>query len=84
MSDSLFRFQNLDIWKNATALSINLFSLCERLDERKLYRFAEQLRAATFRVTNNIAESSGSTSNAELASFLNMARVPSTKSRTSS
>jgi len=74
MSETQFRFQELEIWKRAAAISTELFSLANELEERKLFRFAEQLRAATLSITNNIAEGSGSTSDTDFANFLNMAR----------
>ena len=40
----------------------------------KALLFAEQLRAATSSITNNIAEGSGSTSTADFRNFLNIAR----------
>jgi four helix bundle protein len=72
--DKQFRFQNFEIWKRAAVISTDLFRLADLLEERKLYRFAEQLRAAALSVTNNIAEGSGSVSDNEFANFLNMAR----------
>jgi four helix bundle protein len=51
-----------------------LFKLAEALDGRRHFRFAEQLRAATLSITNNIAEGSGSVSDADFANFLNTAR----------
>jgi four helix bundle protein len=74
MDESLFRFQNMEIWQRAADLSSPLFKLAEKLDERRYYRFAEQLRAATLSVTNNIAEGSGSASDVDFANFLNTAR----------
>jgi len=69
-----FRFQDLDIWRRGLEISSPLFLLADRLDERRRFRFAEQLRAATLSITNNIAEGSGSTSDAEFAQFLNISR----------
>ena len=74
MSEALFRFQNMQIWQRAADVTSPLFKLAERLDERRYYRFAEQLRAATLSITNNIAEGSGSNSDDDFAHFLNMAR----------
>lgn len=74
MAEKQFRFQDLEIWHRGAALSRPLFALADQLDERKRYRFAEQLRAATLSITNNIAEGSGSTSDAEFAQFLNISR----------
>jgi four helix bundle protein len=56
------------------SLSGRLFLLAERLDDRRFFRFAEQLRAATLSITNNIAEGSGSVSDTDFANFLNTAR----------
>jgi len=69
-----FRFQHLEIRVRAAPFSSALFELADGLETKKLFRFAEQLRAATLSVTTNIAEGSGSSSDAEFASFLNMAR----------
>jgi four helix bundle protein len=48
--------------------------LAERLDGRKLYRYAEQLRAAALSVPNNVAELAGSLHASEFKQFLNIAR----------
>jgi len=69
-----FRFQNMEIWQRGAAISAPLFHLADNLEQRRLRRFAEQLRAAVLSITNNIAEGSGSTSDAEFANFLNIAR----------
>lgn len=74
MKEPLFRFENLQIWQRAADLSSPLFKLAEKLDERRYYRFAEQLRAAVLSITNNIAEGSGSVSDLDFANFLNIAR----------
>lgn len=74
MNEKQFRFQDLEIWQRGAAISGNLFKLADALEGRKLFRFAEQLRGASLSITNNIAEGSGSISNAEFASFLNFAR----------
>ena len=74
MKEKQFRFQDLEIWKRAADLSLVLFQYGDVLDRKKFYRFAEQLRAAVLSITNNIAEGSGSASNADFRNFLNMAR----------
>jgi len=74
MNSMLFRFQNMDIWQRGAAISAPIFQLADKLEQNHLYRFAEQLPAAILSVTNNIAEGSGSTSDAEFAQFLNIAR----------
>ena len=74
MEDRQFRFESMEIWRRGADVSGRLFLLAEQLEERRFYRFAEQLRAATLSITNNIAEGSGSASNVDFANFLNTAR----------
>ena len=71
---SNFRFQDLEIWNMAIELSDRLFDIADIVEERKLYRFAEQLRGSAMSMSNNIAEGSGSTSNNEFRQFLHIAR----------
>lgn len=69
-----FRFQDMEIWKMAITIADKLFDIADELDKKRLYRFAEQSRAAGMSMSNNIAEGSGSESNKEFANFLNIAR----------
>jgi len=41
-----FRFQDLEIWQLAIEIADDLFDIADELDKKKLFRFAEQLRAA--------------------------------------
>jgi four helix bundle protein len=69
-----FRFEQLDIWKEANQVSDILFDYADKADNKKLYKFAEQLRAAAMSISNNIAEGSGSFSEKDFANFLNISR----------
>ncbi|MFH1836945.1 MAG: four helix bundle protein [Candidatus Omnitrophota bacterium] len=69
-----FRFQDLDIWKEAIDVADKLFDIADGLETKKMYRFAEQLRGAAMSVSNNIAEGSGSTSNSDFINFLKFSR----------
>jgi four helix bundle protein len=69
-----FRFEQLEIWKESIEVSDILFDYAEKADTKKFFKFAEQLRAAGMSISNNIAEGSGSFSDKEFASFLNIAR----------
>ena len=41
-----FRFQDFEIWKEAIDLGSILFDIADKLEDKKLFRFAEQLRGA--------------------------------------
>jgi four helix bundle protein len=69
-----FRFQDLKIWQLAIQIANELFDVADGLENKKLYRFAEQSRGAAMSISNNIAEGSGSSSKKEFIQFLNMAR----------
>ena len=69
-----FRFEQLDIWKESIEISDILFDYADKADTMKFFKFSEQLRAAGMSISNNIAEGSGSFSDKEFASFLNIAR----------
>jgi len=70
----MFRFQDLEIWKKAVEIGDKLLDIADELEEKKLYRFAEQIRGAGLSMSNNIAEGSGSSSVKEFCQFLNIAR----------
>ena len=69
-----FRFQDLEIWQMAIEIADELFDIADDLENKKLYRFAEQLRGAGMSMSNNIAEGSGSNSAKEFSQFLNIAK----------
>ena len=48
-----FRFQDLKIWQLAIQIANDLFDMADELEEKRLYRFAEQLRAAGMSMPNN-------------------------------
>lgn len=69
-----FRFQDLEIWEISIEIAMELFKIADRLEEKKLFRFAEQLRASGMSMSNNIAEGSGSFSDKDFSNFLNFTR----------
>jgi len=71
---SLFRFEDLEIWRRAISIGGELCVLADKLDEQKKWKFAEQLRGAALSISNNIAEGSGSASDRDFANFLNIAK----------
>ncbi len=72
--DKLFRFESLEVWQRTADVGFELGGLADGLDERRRYRYAEQLRSAALSISNNIAEGSGSNSKSEFRNFLNYAR----------
>ncbi len=69
-----FRFQDLKIWQLAIEIADKLLDIADELEKKKLFRFAEQLRASGMSMSNNIAEGSGSYSKKDFRNFLNIAR----------
>ena len=69
-----FRFQDLKIWQLAIDIADELLGIADDLEQKRLFRFAEQLRGAGMSMSNNIAEGSGSDSRKEFKQFLNIAR----------
>ncbi len=69
-----FRFEDLEIWQLAKELAMRFHKVAASLEEQRLYRYAEQTRAAGLSVPNNIAEGSGSLHPKEFQQFLNIAR----------
>lgn len=69
-----FRFENLDVWKNAITLSSKLFPLSEIAYKAGRFGLAKQLETATLSISNNISEGSGCDSDKEFARFLVISR----------
>jgi len=74
LDQKLFRLENLEVWQRAADIGFELGNIADSIEERRRYRYAEQLRAAALSISNNIAEGSGSTSASEFRNFLNFAR----------
>lgn len=69
-----FRFEDMEIWKLSIEIGDQLFDIADELQEKKKFRFAEQLYGAGMSFSNNIAEGAGSFSDKDFANFLNIAR----------
>ena len=55
-----FRFEDLEIWQEAVSVARELFAIADELEQKKLWRFADQLRGSGIGIPNNISESTGS------------------------
>lgn len=69
--EQMFRFEGLEVWKRSIKITDEIFDIADSIEDRHKYRFAEQLRAASLSISNNIAEGSGSTSKKEFRQYLN-------------
>ena len=52
-----FRFQDLEIWKEAIGIGMMFFDIADELESKKLWRFADQCRGVGMSIPNNISES---------------------------
>jgi four helix bundle protein len=69
-----FRFQDLEIWKEAIQLAMILFDVADRMEQKKLWRFADQIRGVGLSIPNNISESTGTNMIGEQKQLLRYAR----------
>jgi four helix bundle protein len=63
-------YHRLDIWQRAMAYVADLYRFLAQLPDTERYNLTAQLRKAATSVPLNIAEGSGSATNAEFARFL--------------
>jgi hypothetical protein len=53
MKQKLFRFQDLELWKQAIAIGEKLLDIGAELETKKPYRFTEQVRGAGLSISSN-------------------------------
>jgi four helix bundle protein len=70
MAKRKFRFEDLEIWKEAIQIGNMFFDIADDLESKKLWRFADQCRGVGMGMTNNIAESTGTSMVGEQQQFL--------------
>jgi len=69
-----FRFQDLEIWKEAIELGLMFFDIADELEQKKLFRFADQCRGVGMSIPNNISESTGTNMKGEQQQLLRYSR----------
>ncbi|MDQ3017284.1 MAG: four helix bundle protein, partial [Bacteroidota bacterium] len=69
-----FRFEDLEIWKEAIRIAIELFRIADYLETKKLWRFADQTRGVGMSIPNNISESTGTHMIGEQRQLLRVSR----------
>jgi len=70
----MFRFETLEVWKKSVDVLDRLLDIADKLTQRNLFRFAEQLRGAGISISNNIAEATGCDTRGEILLFLTYAK----------
>ena len=72
-SDSLFSFEGLKVWQEASLLTKIVYQFTLRLPDYERYALGNQIRRAMISVTSNIAEGSARFSYKEKIHFLEIA-----------
>jgi len=75
LSNTVKRFEDLDLWKVARELSNNIYSISKKGPMVKDYGFSDQLRRAAVSIMNNTAEGFERGSNKDFAKFLFIAKA---------
>jgi len=74
MSDYLFPFEKLDVWKIAVDLAEYILDLLEKLPQNKHIRLIGQIESAAVSVPQNIAEGKGRRYKKEFIQFLHISQ----------
>jgi four helix bundle protein len=69
----MFRFEKLDVWHDAIALSSRVYTATRSFPKEELYGLQSQLRRAAVSVSANIAEGSGRSTDREFVRFIEIA-----------
>lgn len=73
MNEAKYSYKNLDAYKEAKTLVLQVYSLLKKFPKEEQYALCDQLRRAVISVSSNIAEGSGRTSAKDQAHFFEMA-----------
>lgn len=68
-----FRFEHLEIWKEAIAFANAIYHLTKRFPREELFALTSQLRRAVSSISTTIAEGSGSSSKKDFSHYLDIA-----------
>ena len=68
----MFRFESLEIWKEAIGLSEAIYKIIGKFPKEENFSLSDQLRRAAVSISANIAEGSGSSSNKDFRNYLNI------------
>lgn len=68
-----FRFETLDIWKDALSYTKKIYLLTNKFPREELFALVDQLKRSANSVAANIAEGSGSVSKKDFSHYLDIA-----------
>ncbi len=68
------KFEDLDIWKKARRLSIEIINISKTTDLIKDYKLKDQIKGSSGSIMDNIAEGFEQNGNAEFKQFLSIAK----------
>lgn len=69
----MFKFEQLEIWKDGIAFTKHIYLLTSKFPREELFGLRDQLRRSSSSVPANIAEGSGSSSKKDFAHYLDIA-----------
>lgn len=69
----MFRFERLDVWQNAIALSNRIYAVTRTFPADELYGLRSQIRRAAVSMAANIAEGSGRATDRDFSRFIEIA-----------
>ena len=69
----MFRFEHLEIWKDAINFSGKVYAALSKFPKEEMYALCDQLRRAVVSISANIAEGSGSSSEKDFKNYLSIA-----------
>lgn len=72
-NDSIFSFENLEVWKCSRKLVVDVYSMVKKFPAVEKFALCDQLRRAIVSVSSNIAEGNGRTSPNEKVRFIEIA-----------
>jgi four helix bundle protein len=69
----LYSFEKLEVWRLSRDLTIMIYKLSSNFPKTEQYGIANQIRRASFSISNNLAEGSSRTTNKEKIRYIEIA-----------
>lgn len=68
----MFRFENLEIWRESLEYANHVYSVCESFPKEEIFGLTSQLKRAVLSVSSNIAEGCGSNTLKDFSNYLDI------------